>query len=103
LETLHAADHLPVKPAVLDLVAAAVKILMWSKEMTESKDMILVHVNVEITVASLQTIVENVKRIAGRDKNGVYRVDTADKVSEMISRFLFDNDFEAYVKDIENY
>ena len=71
--------------------------------MTESKDMILVHVNVEITVASLQTIVENVKRIAGRDKNGVYRVDTADKVSEMISRFLFDNDFEAYVKDIENY
>ena len=71
--------------------------------MTESKKMITVHVNVDITVASLQTIVENVKRIAGRDKNGVYRVDTADKVSEMISRFLLDNDFEGYVKDIENY
>ena len=71
--------------------------------MPESKDMITVHVNVEITVASLQTIVENVKRIAGRDENGVYRVDTADKVSEMISRFLFDNDFEGHVKDLDNY
>ena len=71
--------------------------------MTESKEMITVHVNVDITVASLQTIVENVKRIAGRDENGVYRVDTADKVSEMISRFLLDNDFEGYVENIENY
>ena len=71
--------------------------------MTESKKMITVHVNVDITVASLQTIVENVKRIAGRDENGVYRVDTADKVSEMISQFLFEKDFEGYVKDIENY
>jgi hypothetical protein len=48
-----------VKPAVPDLVVAAVRIIIWSKEMTESKDMITVHVNVEITVASLQTIVEN--------------------------------------------
>lgn len=71
--------------------------------MTESRDMITVHVNVEITTASLQTIVENVKQLAGRDENGVYRVDTADKVSEMISRFLFDKDFEGYVKNIENY
>ena len=71
--------------------------------MTESKEMITIHVNVDITIASLQTIVENVKRIAGRDENGVYRVDTADKVSEMISNFLFENDFEGYVKDIENY
>ena len=71
--------------------------------MTESKEMIAVHVNVEITIASLQTIFENVKRIAGRDENGVYRVDTADKVSEMISQFLLENDFEGYVKNIENY
>jgi hypothetical protein len=41
-------------------------------------------------------IFENVKQIAGRDEKGVYRVETADKVSEMISRFLFDNDFESY-------
>ncbi|MEJ2657881.1 MAG: hypothetical protein P8012_11915 [Desulfobacterales bacterium] len=71
--------------------------------MTGTKDMIMVHVNVEITAASLQTIVENVKRIAGRDEKGVYRVDTADKVSEMISRFLQEYDFEDYVKHIEHY
>jgi hypothetical protein len=71
--------------------------------MNESGDMITVHVNVEITAASLQAIVENMKRIAGRDRSGVYRVDTADKVSEMNSRFLQDRDFEGYVKQIENY
>ena len=71
--------------------------------MSESKNMIAVHVNVEITAESLQTIVENVKRISGRDEKGVYRVDTADKVSEIISRFLQDKDFEGYVKRIENY
>jgi hypothetical protein len=92
-----------VKPAVQVQAAVVEKILIWSKKMNESRDMITVHVNVEITTASLQTIVENVKQLAGRDENGVYRVDTADKVSEMISRFLFDNDFEGYVKNIENY
>ena len=71
--------------------------------MSESKNMIAVHVNVEITAESLQTIVENVKRISSRDEKGVYRVDTADKVSEIISRFLQDKDFEGYVKRIENY
>ncbi len=71
--------------------------------MTKAKDMISVHVNVEITAVSLQTIVENVKHIAGSDEKGVYRVDTADKVSELISRFLQENDFEGYVKHIENY
>jgi hypothetical protein len=92
-----------VKPAVQVQAAVVGKILIWSKKMNESRDMITVHVNVEITTASLQTIVENVKQLAGRDENGVYRVDTADKVSEMISRFLFDKDFEGYVKNIENY
>jgi hypothetical protein len=71
--------------------------------MADYKDMITVHVNVDITATSLQTIVENVKHIAGHDEKGVYHVDTADKVSEMISRFLFDNDFESYIKDIKNY
>ena len=71
--------------------------------MTQSKEMITVHVNLEITAISLQTIVENVKRIAGRDEKGVYRVDTADKVSEIISRFLQDKDFEGYVQRDEHY
>ena len=70
--------------------------------MMESKERITVHVNIEITVASLQAIVENAKKIAGRDEKGVYRVDTADKVSEMISHFLLEKDFEGYAKNIEN-
>jgi hypothetical protein len=33
----------------------------------------------------------------------VYKVDPADKVAEMISRFLLENDFESFVKDADNY
>ena len=71
--------------------------------MTEEKDLIEVHVNVKITTASLQSIVENAKKISGRNEKGHYQVDTAGKVSEMISRFLLENDFEAYVRDMNIY
>lgn len=67
------------------------------------KDTIVVRANVEMTTASLQAIVENAKRAAGPDERGVYRVDTADKVSEMISKFLLENNFEGFVSNIENY
>jgi len=70
--------------------------------MADKKETLVIHVNLEITAASLQAIVENVKKNTGRDSKGVYRVDTADKVSQMISRFLFENDFESYAKDIKN-
>lgn len=68
----------------------------------ESKDLMTVNVNVDITTESLKAIVENAKTLAGRNEKGVYRVDTADKVSEMISQFLLENDFEAYAKNIGN-
>ena len=71
--------------------------------MTDEKDIIEVHVNVMITTASLQTIVENAKKKAGRNEKGHYQIDTAGKVSEMISRFLLENDFEGYVKVIKNF
>lgn len=71
--------------------------------MTESEGTISIHVNVDITPSSISTIVENMKKIAGRDEKGIYRIDTADKVSEMISRFLQEKDFEGYVEDINNY
>jgi hypothetical protein len=67
------------------------------------KEMIFVNVNVEISTDALQAIVENAKKIAGTNENGFYDVDTADKVSEMISRFLSEKDFDAYVSNIENY
>jgi len=65
------------------------------------KDTIVVNANVEMTTRSLQTIVENAKKKVGRDEKGFYRVDTADKVSEMISRFLLEKDFEGYVMNYE--
>jgi hypothetical protein len=69
--------------------------------MGASKDTIIVHANVEMTAKSLQTIVEKAKQKVGRDEKGFYRVDTADKVSEMISRFLLEKDFEGYVMNDE--
>ena len=71
--------------------------------MSQSKEMVKIHANLEISVASLQAIVENTNAISGRDERGVYRVDMADKVGEMISKFLFEKDFETYVADVDNY
>ena len=71
--------------------------------MPEKKETLLVRANVEMTAASLQAIVENAKKISGPNEKGGYRVDTADKVSEMISRFLLENDFESFVKNFDNY
>jgi len=63
--------------------------------MSDKKDTILVHANVEMTTASLEAIVTNAKKLS--------RKDTADLVGEMISQFLLGQDFEAYVKDLDNY
>jgi len=71
--------------------------------MPQSEDTITVNVVVEMTTASLKAIVENAKRLSGRNEKGHYTVDTADKVSEMISRFLLEKDFEHFVKTTENY
>jgi len=74
-----------------------------SKEaMTDKNEIVVVNVNVKITVASLRTIVENARKITRSDPNGVHRVDTADKVSQMISQFLLIQNFEQYAKDIKN-
>ena len=71
--------------------------------MSESKQTVRINAVVEVTTESLQTIVETAKKIVGRNEKGVYRVDTADAVGAMISRFLMENDFELFVKDVNNY
>ena len=71
--------------------------------MASKNNTLAVRANVEMTPASLQWIVENAKKLAGADEKGYYTVDTAEKVGEMISRFLLEKDFESYVKDIGNY
>jgi ribosome maturation factor RimP len=68
-----------------------------------SQDKLNVHVNVEITAAALQAIVANAKKIAPKDANGTYRIDTADQVSAIISRFLDEKNFDDYVLNIDNY
>jgi hypothetical protein len=67
---------------------------------TASQDKIRIHVNVEITAAALQTIVSHAKHLARRNENGILCIDTADQVSEMISRFLEEKDFESFLKSV---
>lgn len=71
--------------------------------MGNSSNTIVVNAKVEMTAASLQAVVANSKRLTTPDAKGHYRVDTADMVSEMISRFLLERDFESFVQDIANY
>jgi peptidyl-tRNA hydrolase len=71
--------------------------------MGKDKESIVVRANVEMTAASLQAIVAHAKAAAGTDEKGRYRIDTAAKVSEMISRFLLEKDFEDFVKNADNY
>lgn len=66
-------------------------------------DKLSVHVNVEISAAALQAVVANAKRTASSDANGTYRIDTAEYLSDMISRFLAEKDFDSFVMDIANY
>jgi hypothetical protein len=62
-----------------------------------------VNVNVEITAEALETIVQTVKEKAGRNEKGHYAVDTHAAVGEMITRFLFQKDFDSFVQDPGNY
>lgn len=64
---------------------------------------ITISAKVDITPAALEAVVENAKQLTGRNEKGHYRVDTAEKVNEMISKFLAKYDFESFAKDIDNY
>ena len=68
-----------------------------------SDDKLRVNVTLEISAATLQAVVANAKKLAGKDASGVYRVDTAEKVGQMVTRFLEEKNFEDYVKDIKNF
>lgn len=67
--------------------------------MSERDDLVLINVNVSITVNALKAIVAYAKAKTGKDEKGIYRVDTADAVSDMITQFLLDRDFESYTMD----
>ena len=71
--------------------------------MSESNPSVKVHVNIELSAASLQAVVAHSKKKAGKDENGRYRVDTADALADLISKFLRDKGFDEFARDMENY
>ncbi|MEZ4528326.1 MAG: hypothetical protein R2941_20625 [Desulfobacterales bacterium] len=70
--------------------------------MEREKETLVINATVEISAPALEAIVENAKAMAGRNEKGHYRVDTAGKVGEVISRFLSEKDFESYAQNPEN-
>lgn len=71
--------------------------------MSESNPSVRVHVNIEISAASLQAVVANTKHKAAADPQGRYRVDTADALADLISRFLREQGFDEYTRNLDNY
>lgn len=68
-----------------------------------SQSTLRVHLNIEIPEAALQTIVSRCKAHTARDEKGHYRVDTADKVSELVSKYLQRDEFITFVDDPRHY
>jgi hypothetical protein len=71
--------------------------------MPENSPVVNVHVNIDLPAAALQAVVANAKKKVGPDAQGRFRVDTADLLSDLITRFLQENGFEAFAKDMSNY
>lgn len=71
--------------------------------MPESGEKITINVTLDVAIETLTTIVENAKKIAGPDDRGIYRVDPAERVNQLIAAFLKKHDFDAYAKNIDNY
>lgn len=66
-------------------------------------DHLNVNAVIRISATALQAVVEQSKKMARKDANGLYRVDTADCLGEMVSRFLEEKGFDLYVQDPRNY
>ena len=71
--------------------------------MRDDIDTIEIHTNVIMTTESLKAIVDNMKRVSGKNEKGHYKVDTAEAVGQMISRFLLEKDFEAFTREESHY
>ena len=71
--------------------------------MGNSSDTVRVNVTLAVSGETLQTIVGTAKEIVGRNEKGHYRIDTADLLEDLLSNFIADKAFDAYVADHENY
>ena len=66
-------------------------------------DIVRINANLEISGETLQRLVRTAKAITVADARGHYKIDTAELLSAMISRFLVERDFDAYVAEHQNY
>ncbi len=71
--------------------------------MSENNQLVRVHVNIEISAAALKAVVANSKKKVGMNEKGHYRVDTADALADLISKFLHEKDFDRFAADIDHY
>ena len=62
-----------------------------------------VNVNIELPEKALQIIVQQCKAHTGRNAKGHYRVDTADKVSELVSKYVQSEDFLKFINNPVHY
>ncbi len=69
----------------------------------KTQETVTVHVNIDIPVDALQAIVAIAKEKAGKNEKGHYRVDTADKVGEIVTKFLLQTDFVSFASDPAHY
>ncbi len=69
--------------------------------MSESK--LKINANLEITGYALETVVTMAKTLSKKDEKGRIKIDTAGLVSDMITKFLEENDFDGFVSKAENY
>jgi hypothetical protein len=66
-------------------------------------DHVVINVNLAIPGRVLERIVQTAKSLKGPNARGHYRIDTADLVSHLISRFLLEGGFADYVAESRNY
>ena len=71
--------------------------------MEQREDTVCANVKIEISGKTLQTIVQKAKDTVGRNEKGHYRIDTADLLEDLLSRFIVEKGFDAYVADQKNY
>lgn len=71
--------------------------------MGTEKDLITVHVNVDIPTEALKSIVANIKAVVGANAKGHYQVDTAEAVGKLIGKFVNEQGFTAYAADPAHY
>jgi hypothetical protein len=71
--------------------------------MSENTPLVNVHVNINLPAACLQAVVSNWKKKSAQEGQGRHHFDTADALSELITRFLLEKNFEEYTKDESNY